>query len=133
MRYEPLYSSKQIESRYEDIKVSKKQKNAVKEWQKLLDNKVLEKETASYGYFSTMLRDLLGYPEKKINEGRNKHEIEFTISNEENNEIILCIEAKGSASDLFAYQTGYKKHQTDYLSEICTKVTIPLERIRVSN
>ena len=108
-----LYSEKQVQTRYSDLEISTKQKNAAQKWLDMLNSGKLKSETGNYGYFSTiLLRDILQYPEEKINEGRHKHNVEFTISDQENKNIELCIEAKGSDTDLEAYQNkGYGKHK----------------------
>ena len=72
------------------------------------------------------------YPEEIIANGRNKHNVEFTISDQDNSNIQLCIEVKGSDTDLEAYQSkGYAKHKEKptlqaifYMGNIPTKFAV---------
>lgn len=119
-----LFNPKTIERLCEDVKVTTRQKHAVNEWLKLLEENKLEDEKSNYPKFmQIILQDILGYPIKEINyESGN---VEFQFSNSEG-QSILCFEAKGtSTKDLFAPQHRAKKeHETpvkqtwDYMGSI---------------
>jgi hypothetical protein len=98
-----LYNSKTIKKKYEGIKLTKTQKQIAKEWIQKLKSKELEKEKENYFTFRDyILRDLLGYPEKKIL--YEKKFVEFSIE-DNHGDTGVCFEAKGTETkDLHAYQ-----------------------------
>lgn len=107
--YAQLYNPKTIEKKYSKISITTKQRKVANEWIKKLKNKELEKEKKNYFVFrDVVLRDLLGYPEKKIlYEEKN---VEFSIQ-DEHGDTGVCFEAKGTETkDLFARQ-GYEKKE----------------------
>ena len=64
--YTQLYNPKTIEKKYSKISITTKQRKVANDWIKKLKNKELEKEKKNYFVFrDVILRDLLGYPEKK--------------------------------------------------------------------
>lgn len=107
-----LFNQKTIERLCEDVKITPKQKQASREWLKLLDENKLEDEKNNYPKFmQIVLQDILGYPIKEINYESGNVEFQFGNSEGKN---ILCFEAKGtSTKDLFAPQHRAKKeHET---------------------
>lgn len=119
-----LFNPKTIQRLCEDVKITQKQKQASKEWLKLLDDNKLQDEKSNYPKFmEILLQDILGYPIKEIDFESGNVEFQFRNSEGKN---ILCFEAKGtSTKDLFAPQHRIKKeHETpikqtwDYMGSI---------------
>ena len=93
------------------VKVSNKQKNAAKLWLMNLDAGKLTAERHNYIKFANgVLRDILGYPEREIEEAFEKGGVEFLFTNEEEQKVV-CFELKGSDQDLFSTQHRLKKEQ----------------------
>ena len=76
MKFDSMYSKKEILSKYSKIDISKKQKDASKKWLSLLKDNKLEKENYPI-FMNTILRDLLGYPEKIIEKGYEQKMLNF--------------------------------------------------------
>ena len=88
----------------------------VKKWLELLDDKKLIDERNSYHDFQTIiLEGILGYEHEKIH--REKDQNDFQIN--DNTDIpILCIEAKGSNTDLNKYQNYGKKDKAKPIYQV---------------
>ena len=105
-----LFDTKTIKKFCDDIQITDKQRDAAKEWLKLLDDKKLEDETKNYFRFGEIiLQNILGYNIKDIDfESDN---LEFPFTNDEGKKVV-CFEAKGTLTkDLFAPQHRTKKEQ----------------------
>ena len=109
--YAQLYNPKTIEKKYSKISITTKQRKAANEWIKKLKNKELEKEVKNYFKFrDIILRDLLGYPEKKIlYEEKN---VEFSIQ-DEHGDTGVCFEAKGTKTKNLFVRQGYEKKEQE--------------------
>lgn len=109
--YAPLYNPKTIIKKCLKVSITNKQKKIANEWIKKLKNNELKKEKENYFVFRDhILRDLLGYPEKKILYEKNN--VEFSID-DEHGDTSVCFEAKGEKQkDLFARQ-GYEKKEQE--------------------
>lgn len=105
-----LFDTKTIKRLCSDVQITEKQKDAVREWLKLLDEKRLEDETKNYFRFGQIiLQDILGYPIKDIDFETDN--VEFTFTDNSGKKVV-CFEAKGtSTKDLFAIQHRIKKEQ----------------------
>ena len=103
-----LFGKKTIEKFCSDIKITTKQKKAVKEWLDLLNENKLRDEKKNYLKFSRIiLEDILGYPVKNIDHESGNVEFQFANDSGKN---VMCIEAKGTdTKDLFALQHRAKK------------------------
>ncbi|MEA2053142.1 MAG: hypothetical protein U9O90_10080 [Euryarchaeota archaeon] len=76
-----------------------------------LDAGKLTAERHNYIKFASgVLRDILGYPEREIEESFEKGGVEFLFTNEEEQKVV-CFELKGSDQDLFSTQHRVKKEQ----------------------
>lgn len=119
-----LFNAKTIKRLCQAVVVTDKQREAAKEWLKLLDENKLEDEKKNYFRFGEiLLQDILGYPIREVDfESDN---VEFQFANSEGKKM-LCFEAKGtSTKDLFSPQHRQKKeHETpikqtgDYMMSI---------------
>ncbi len=121
MKFNSMYSPKEIILKYSKITISKIQRDASKKWLSLLKANMLEKEKENYPIFmNTILRDLLGYPEKIIEKGYEQKNVEFSFKYPENNKVAVCFEAKGTKTkDLLSYQgRGKKKSRKSCCSNI---------------
>jgi hypothetical protein len=104
-----LYREKTIKEKYSKIKITEFQKKIAKEWIKKLKNKELERERENYFVFrDDILRDLLGYPEKKIL--YEKKFVEFSIQ-DNHGDTSVCFEAKGAKTKKLHDFQGRKKDQ----------------------
>ncbi len=111
MKFENLYSPKEIVTRYSQITISNKQRKAAKEWLQLLHDNKLEKETENYRNFADLiLRDLLNYPEEELRKGFEKANVEFSFRNKNESTRVL-FEAKGTKTKLDQRQNYGKKEQ----------------------
>lgn len=112
-----LFDSDTIENLSESIKITKKQRIAVKEWIKMLNDGQLEKEVRNYFKFAdTVLSEVLEYEIKKL-EHEGDDNVEFQIS--KNNKMILNIELKGaSTKDLFARQSRKNQQHTTPINQL---------------
>lgn len=120
MKFDSMYSKKEILSKYSKIDISKKQKDAAKKWLSLLKDNKLEKENYPI-FMNTILRDLLGYPEKIIEKGYEQKNVEFSFKYLEKDRTAVCFEAKGTKTkDLFAYQGRDKKSQENPVVQTLT-------------
>jgi len=75
----PIYTQKKIKQEFADIQITDKQRKVANKWLRKLKNKELEKEKENYDIFEELiLKELLGYPEKYINDREKKH-VEFSV------------------------------------------------------
>ena len=106
-----LFNVRTVERLSRKVEVSNKQKNAAKLWLMNLDAGKLTAERHNYIKFANVvLRDILGYPEREIEESFEKGGVEFLFTNEEEHKVV-CFELKGSDQDLFSTQHRVKKEQ----------------------
>ena len=106
-----LFNLRTVERLSRKVKVTNKQKNAAKLWLMNLDAGKLTAERHNYIKFANgVLRDILGYPEREIEESFEKGGVEFLFTNEEEQKVV-CFELKGSDQDLFSTQHRVKKEQ----------------------
>ena len=109
--FEPLYNPKTIEEEIQKETISQEQKTRANEWLKLINDGTLENEETNYIRFQNiLLRDILNFPEKEIEKGFEKKDVEYSFVDDE--KTFVCIEAKGTkTTDLFARQSGRTKDQ----------------------
>lgn len=101
-----LFNPKTITKQCSDIILTESQKIFASEWLDMLESGKLEHETPNYyNFIDKILVGILKYDKKRIR--HNEDNIEFQVTDKIGNKV-LCIEAKGSATDLYKYQ-GYKK------------------------
>ena len=97
-----LFNPKTITRQCSDVVFTESQKMFAIEWLDMLESGKLERETPNYYNFIDKI--LVGV--LKYDKGRIKHHednIEFQVTDKSGNKV-LCIEAKGSAADLYKYQ-----------------------------
>ena len=106
-----MFNPRTVKRLCQDIAISEKQKNAAKEWLKLLKENKLEDETKNYFRFaSIILENILEYNIKEFDFESGNVEFQFGDSNKKN---ILCFEVKGTKiKDLFAFQHRAKKEHS---------------------
>ena len=106
----PLFDQKTIDTKFSKIAFSQEQRKIAHGWIEKLNGGGLEKEQENYFTFrDDILRDLLGYPERRIN--FSKQFVEFSAVDDKG-VTAACIECKGAKTkDLFARQHYGKKEQ----------------------
>jgi len=87
-----LFNGRTVERLCRKVKVSNKQKNAAKLWLMNLEAGKLIAERRNYLRFAdVVLRDILGYPEREIEEFFEKGGVEFLFTNEEEQKVVWCL------------------------------------------
>ncbi len=101
-----LFSSKTVARRAKNITPNAEQKRHAEVWLGMLERGELKKEMPSYFTFTdTILIGILGYTKERLK--MNEDDMEFQATNK-NGTKVLCIEAKGSETDLYKYQSRGK-------------------------